>query len=499
MGEMKTQVIQLDANDDFISVRDKMLWTKMSRTLLVFPHRARILARKLDLLRLKRHAIKLGSQLAVVTRSNETRDLCSGLDIPVFRTTSSAQREDWISETVLQSPTSRNRMPDLRKMRETLYHPQSRQQSSFAFRFLFFTLGLLAVAAILMIFLPSASITLIPQTTTQTLTLTVHASQDMSDIGVASTVMAYSLSAVVNGSQTITASGTMIVPDGYSAGIVRFENLTESVVGIPVGTVVSTPGSSLVRFTTMEDSVLPAGVGEWLDVPVQALEAGRESNLLPGTITAIEGELGASVSVTNPQPLTGGTVTNAPIATAEDRLDLQHSLFTSLVEECENDLKELLPRGALYFPDTLDKYTKNETYFPAESQPGETLSLMMELECRGQYASQDDMLALAITALDTNLPEGFVPQGDSPTLENGSITSVDGALAWEMTVERPLRAQMDPAIAALLVIGLGPEAAASQLSKSLSLAAPPVITITPSWWPRLPLIPLRVTFLIPGD
>lgn len=499
MGAMKTQVIQLDAHDDVISVCDKMSWTKSPRILLVFPHRARILTRTLDLLRLKRHSAALGAQLAVVTRSSETRAMCVSLGLPVFSTSSSAQRADWGESPSLSLPQRRSRRPDLRQMRESLRPRLPRWQSSFAFRFLFFALGLVAVAVILLLFIPTAAIELTPLSTTQNLTLTVRASPDVSTVNVAGSLPAYSQSATVTGSQTIPASGMMTVAYGYAAGSVHFENLTESVVGIPAGTVVRTLTSPPVRFATLEDIVLPAGVGEWLDVTVQALEAGPDGNLPTGAITAIEGGLGASLSVANLLPLTGGTETSVPFAMESDRLTLQGFLMEDLAEECEADLLELLPAGALYFPATLTAQALTQTFFPAENQPGGTLSLTMELECAGQFASPDDLDSLALAALDASLPEGFAPLDKPVILEHGDISIVDEAVEWEITVERLLQAQVDPAAAALLVIGLEPGDAASRLSGILPLAAPPVVTIAPGWWPRLPFFPFRITINLIGN
>ncbi len=39
---MKTHVIQLDSNDDFISIRDKTGWVKAPRILIVWPDIGRI-------------------------------------------------------------------------------------------------------------------------------------------------------------------------------------------------------------------------------------------------------------------------------------------------------------------------------------------------------------------------------------------------------------------------------------------------------------------------
>src|SRR5512140_1085585 len=101
---MKTQVIQLLLHDDVISVRDKMSWAKTERILLVFPPHSHILARRLDLRLLQRHAAMLGTQLAIVTRSSELRRAAEETNIPDFRTTASAQRQAWERELSPSKP-----------------------------------------------------------------------------------------------------------------------------------------------------------------------------------------------------------------------------------------------------------------------------------------------------------------------------------------------------------------------------------------------------------
>ncbi len=70
---MKTQILQLEAHDDVITVRDKLGWGQTGRVVLVWPKRKRsgtkvqLLTRRLDLVLLQRHAANLGLQIALVT------------------------------------------------------------------------------------------------------------------------------------------------------------------------------------------------------------------------------------------------------------------------------------------------------------------------------------------------------------------------------------------------------------------------------------------------
>ncbi|MBP6210838.1 MAG: hypothetical protein KA473_15505, partial [Anaerolineales bacterium] len=92
---MKTQIITLASHDDLISVRDKLSWAKTPRILLVWPKYEKVNLRLLDLKVLQRHADSLGAQLGLVTRRAKVRRDAESLGIPVFKSTTAAQRDLW--------------------------------------------------------------------------------------------------------------------------------------------------------------------------------------------------------------------------------------------------------------------------------------------------------------------------------------------------------------------------------------------------------------------
>src|ERR671918_2117052 len=92
---MKTQIITLESHDDLISVRDRMSWAKTPRILLVWPKYEKVMLRQVDLKVLQRHALFLGAQLGLVTRTRHVREEAEALRIPVFESTGQAQRVAW--------------------------------------------------------------------------------------------------------------------------------------------------------------------------------------------------------------------------------------------------------------------------------------------------------------------------------------------------------------------------------------------------------------------
>ena len=65
---MKVQILQLDAHEDLASARDKLAWAQAQRVVLVWPDRARVLRKRLDLVLIRRQAARQGCELGLVTR-----------------------------------------------------------------------------------------------------------------------------------------------------------------------------------------------------------------------------------------------------------------------------------------------------------------------------------------------------------------------------------------------------------------------------------------------
>ena len=63
---------------------------------------------------------------------------------------------------------------------------------------------------------------------------------------------------------------------------------------------------------------------------------------------------------------------------------------------------------------------------------------------------------------------------------------------WEMRAEWQEIASLNMAQAIHLTLGLPIPQAIQQLENNLPLSSPAEITLTPDWWPRLPMLPFRI-------
>ncbi|HEY3475844.1 MAG TPA: baseplate J/gp47 family protein, partial [Anaerolineales bacterium] len=282
---MKTQIITLESHDDLISVRDRMSWAKTPRILLVWPKYEKIALRQVDLKVLQRHASSLGAQLGLVTRARRVRADAEALKIPVFESTGQAQRVAW--------PKPRRRRwayrpprKDLRGMREQItaegvwrMHPAARIGA--------FLVGVLSVLVLVALFIPRAQVTVNPEARTQNIALPVVANPSVESVFITGTIPAREKLVIVSGIHNVVVTGEGTSPQSKAKGVVTFRNLTQHAVTIPSDTLIRTEDN--IRFVTTRNGEVAAGVGETIELPVEAVESGRSGNAEAETVVVVEG------------------------------------------------------------------------------------------------------------------------------------------------------------------------------------------------------------------
>jgi hypothetical protein len=298
----------------------------------------------------------------------------------------------------------------------------------------------------------------------------------------------------VDGVQTVIVTGEAVIPQSKAKGVAEFRNLTQQAVTVPAGTVVQNANG--IRFVTSEDGEVDAGVGKTLELSVEAVEGGVAGNLEAETINAIEGRLGLSLSVTNPEPTTGGRELPSVQASDADRERAKDLLMQSLEKEARQKFAEQLASGDLLFEKTMTlSQTLAEEYDPPAGAAGVKLTLTMQLEYSVFYADASDLTQLAALALNASLPSGFVAVSDAMTVKpvTTPIFSDDGSAKWTMRAERRIVQQIDTAQVTQMIQGFGAWNVESQLKEKLPLASAPDVQLSPSWWPWMPIVPFRIS------
>jgi hypothetical protein len=489
---LKTQIITLESHDDLISVRDKLAWAKTPRILLVWPKYAKVNLRLLDLKVLQRHAGSLGAQLGLVTRRIKVRRDAESLGIPVFASTTKAQRDAWPDSAPRKRRVPRPPRRDLRTLRDEANPKESSWRTSLPGRVLTFTVGVLAVLALAGVFIPHATLTLYPETKTQSVVIPVAAGRSTQNVSISGSVPARVVKATVSAEQSAAVTSKISIPTSKSKGVIRFTNLSQDEINIPKGTVVS---DGTIRFATLKDARLPAGTDEFVETPIEALEAGEKGNVAGEKLTVLEGSLGLSMSVTNPKATEGGANSTVIGATDEDRAKLREAVVESLLRDAESKLKAEIASADLLLPDTVEAVQSlEETFTPAAGEAGKQLTLKMRVEFSGRYVLDSDLRQLSLSLSNAAVENGYeaVAQPSYKVIADPSTDS-SGVSHFDLEVSRTLLRQVSQMQVFSLVRGHKPQEVQNILASALPLRQKSEIKLTPSWYPWLPLVPFNLS------
>lgn len=491
---MKTKIITLESHDDLISVRDKLSWAKTPRILLVWPKYEKIVLRVLDLKVLQRHADSFGAQLGLVTRRANVRRDAESLNIPVFDSTAAAQRDDWQASAPRSQRIPKAPRRSLRRIRDRLYEKEAPWRTSLLGRVIAFTVGVVAVLATASLFIPRATLILYPEAQTQTAVIPVGASKTVAAVSVTGAIPARTLSVAVSAEKSLAVANKISTPKSKSHGIARFKNLGQGAVNVLAGTIVSTATQPPVKFVVLHNTLLGAGANKFVEAPVEALLPGTSGNVPAKAIAVVEGPLSVSVSATNPNPIVGGADTQLIGATDEDRAKLRATVMDNLRRAAEANLRSQVAPADIFLLDTFEvAQIMEENFEPPAGQSGKTLVLKMKVEFSARYVLAADMRQLALVALNSSIPNGFEPFGEASFKARAApATDASGVTHFELEVQRVALRRVNVLQVFSIARGRNPQAAKDELVSRLSLRQAPEITIAPSWWRWLPLIPFNI-------
>ena len=495
---MKTQIIQLEPHDDQLSIRDKMNWSKTPRILLVLPRRRKFTLNTLDLKLLQRHAISLGAELGLITKSKKIIRAADELGIPVFASNLTAQRETWHPQK-RKKYKKHTRRKNLRKLRTKFHISEKKWHTHPSARLGFFSLATLALLALAFAFIPKAQIEIEPERRIQSIIIPVCATTSTEDVFLSGSVPAYELRVNLTHQRSLISSGRVAIPAQVARGSVLFRNLTEDSLIIPAGTVIRSIEDDEIRFATLDKTEIAGGLGAEVEIRVKSLVFGERGNLDPNLLQAIEGELNLWLAATNPEPTSGGGDNFVSAPTNRDRNNLRDLVITYFYKEIEIEIDENLAKGDLIFPDSLSEMeVLEEIYAPLEGETGDRLTLEMRVAFDGLFAKESDLAKLAQSALSASIPPGFAPVPNSLifTPESEFETNPLGVTSWQMHVKQDLRPNISPSQVTSLTQGRSPAIAAQILTENLDLASRPKITISPTWWKWLPIAPFRIEVIV---
>lgn len=486
---MKVQILPLDPHDDLASARDKLAWAQAQRVVFVWPDRARVLRRTLDLVLLRRQATRQGMQMGIVTRDPVVLDHARALRIPCFRSSTRLPEEVWqtgqgFAPDLPDRPEPR--APSLPPERDLL-RPIPTWQRTVILSLVGLTL---LVSACLL--LPSATITVYPVTFAQVQDVAFRIDPQAQAPDTEGHVPARQVVSRQTGALRVTTTGQGLVPGAPASGEVTFVNLTDALVLIPAGTGVLPAGRPDLRFTTTEDVSLPAGLGASAGGRVVALQPGPAGNLPAGSLNAIDGPLGLRASVTQPLPLGGGTQTTRASVAPADHATALRTLTEQLLSQAATEIEAQLAEGESLAPASLRIANTLAQEFDRQiGEPADSVGLKMTLEITGLVFRLEDATAAAAQVLARELPTGAqpVPGSLSTVVLAPRASSLD---VLQVRIRQEGYQPLPTALVRKVVRGLRPAEAVAHLAAIPGQAQAAIVTTTPAWWPWVPWLDIRI-------
>jgi hypothetical protein len=498
---VKAQIIQLEPYDDVVSARDKLSWVKADRVILVWPAGARILTRRLDLELLHRRAAEMGARVGVVSHDHEVRQHALDLRFPLFDSIDEAHTSAWPQAEANRgdppSPPPRQEidLQQIRARRSRRLRPPTLLSRMVAIQ------GVI-IASILLLgtFLPHARIELDPitYTTNDIFNLKLDPDLESPQEGV---IPATRINLILEGSLRMPTSGQVDFPSARAGGEVVFTNLGDQAINIPAGTGLRVEQDGALRFVTLEPVNLPARENSRVEAAIQAAQPGASGNLPADSIRAVEGPLGLQIEVTNPEPTTGGVDEIRSGVAASDPPAARRQLLEDLTQQARQQIEEDLDPGLALAVGSLHvARVLSQEYDRQPGQAADTIQVSMRVEFEAWVFSPRQAETALLPLIETARPDDSQPVPGSLTIQE----ELDTPIIWEddqlyFRVTQEIYYGPSPQQLLRLLWFIPPERASNELSQRLELDRPADLSLFPPWWPRLPLLEMRIDLVYPWD
>jgi hypothetical protein len=354
-------------------------------------------------------------------------------------------------------------------------------------------LALLAAAALAVgyVVFPGATVTITPARERIPIAIDLIADPQATDINIENGVIpVVTLRVDIEDTGTLETTGTQNMPDIAATGSVVFINQTDEQIGTPV------------RFRTTEAALAPAEVGGQIEVPIEAIpdSAGTVGNVEAGLINSIDGELSEQLTVRNLSPTFGGESRLLRGVSQEDADRLLATLRQQLQARAYVSMEQQRTDTQTIILETIRIAEEREDWKQWSAQPGDIAdTLTLTMRARVEASVIDETLArqIAFARLTAQIPPGRALVADSVTYTCCTLQASDpaGRVSFTMTGEGMVASQVNAALIQERIAGRTPDDARRYLLSEVNLAdnTTPEVELSPDWFGRLPLLPLRIT------
>ncbi|MDO8971991.1 MAG: hypothetical protein Q7U74_14955, partial [Saprospiraceae bacterium] len=105
--------------------------------------------------------------------------------------------------------------------------------------------------------------------------------------------------------------------------------------------------------------------------------------------------------------------------------------------------------------------------------------------------------AICLTVLDANLSGDRLPLNSTLSIEESGLGDrIQNQLRWQVHASRQVRSGWNESLLIRAVAGKQVEEGQKNIAQMLNLISPPEITLSPSWWRVIPLLPGRIMVVV---
>lgn len=515
----KPEFVQIETGEDVSSIKDRLTFIRGKNVLLIWPEEGTALTRKLDLVLIQRESMRRAIRLALVTHDSEVIKNANELNISTFETIGASERSRW-KRGRSKVFTSRKQRPDNEPEPETLMEVASRVRGTQIRGSRWFRLGLRLIVVLIFvgivfagiyIFVPTAIVTIIPnEQNIDSGDILIIADPSLQGIqvdvenGIIPTIR--HRITIEDEVLTVNTTGTQSSDNVRATGVVTFINRTDNEVAIPIGTQVSTGTGTPVQFRTLEALTLDAGVGQEVDVAVEAMpnSAGAVGNVATSLVNTVVGPLESDVSVINRIPMTGGENLSVNIVTDEDRQSLLRLMRQQLQTRAFLEVQSNLTESQFIVDETIQIVSETDVTFSAEVG-AETDTLTLTMDALIEIISVDERFAeqVVFAYMANEIARGRVILPESIAYERGVVTfdPATRTISFVMSGTGMVQGQIDSAFLEDSLAGQSEESAMNYLLTQVDYldGTTPQIEISPNWFGRMPMLPFRITINVEND
>jgi hypothetical protein len=144
--------------------------------------------------------------------------------------------------------------------------------------------------------------------------------------------------------------------------------------------------------------------------------------------------------------------------------------------------------------ESLMAFVLSETYDRFPGDVADSLGLHLQALVRGSAVERGDLEILGLRLLQLEVREGFqlLEEGAGVRIDEIIDAQYDGTFTFLLMAEGLSWVEIDELDVRQSIRGQTAEGAEEYLARHLSLAADPIVEVSPDWWGRVPWLPFRI-------